>query len=107
MSQYGPAYFSFSVNFLAPNESKPPLNVAGGTSVAVSFTDVSGPDGNWKFYVQLISSTGKATALHYVDSNSPSTVFTNMAEGQYRANVVNIRSGTTWSGYITIIYTAS
>ncbi|MDF9409938.1 MAG: hypothetical protein A4E52_01317 [Pelotomaculum sp. PtaB.Bin013] len=100
---YGPAYFNFSNFFWAPRLDLSALAISSGSTVVVRFVDVSG-DG-WSFGVKLVNEdTGNSTTVKTATSSNPQVTFTDMLTGHYRAYVTNNQSGTSWSGYIYIMW---
>lgn len=100
---YGPAYFDFSDYFWAPRLDYSPLSIGSGSTVVVKFSSVSG-DG-WSFGVKLVNmDTWNSTTVKTATSSNPQVTFTDMLSGNYRAYVTNNQSGTSWSGYIYIMW---
>lgn len=102
MSLY-PGSFSFSNYFWTPRLDYPPLAISSGSTVVVSFQNVSGS--GWSFDVKLVNEdTGNETTFKTATSSNPQVTFTDMRAGNYRAYVRNNLSGTSWSGWVYILW---
>jgi hypothetical protein len=99
---YGPKAFSFSEDFWSP-PAPGSLPMESGASPTIYFQDVSGS--GWSFSVQLYNvDTDRWTIAKTATSSNPQVTFTDMLSGHYRAYVQNNLPGTSWSGWIYIMW---